>query len=237
MNDQNTEQNSSTLINRISRPLFIALTLIAVFGVAFQIILPEPFIESQETVRDWLVKYNPWDSLIFIGLQALQVIIAPISHYTIALIGGFVYGPALGGLYNYIGRMLGHIAAYWIGRSLQGLVIKIFNPDDFKRFQKFTNGNEKTLWIRLMILFLMIFLPLFPDDEISYLVGLAGIRFRYYFWVLLFGHIGGSWALAYIGAGATQDPMFFGLLIFGVLSSIAMIIFVKKLGQNENTEM
>lgn len=147
------------------------------------------------------MKYEPYDAIIFIVLQALQVIIAPISHYIVGLAGGFTYGAIVGGLYNYVGRMIGHVIAYYIGLKLQWLAKKMFNPNDFAKYQKFVTGTKETLWIRLTILFLMIFLPLFPDDEVSYLVGLAGLKFRYYFWVLLLGHIGGSWALSYLEQG------------------------------------
>lgn len=212
----------------LTKPLFYFLTIIVILGFLFQILLPEIFFESQENLRLWLNQFKPFDEIIFILIQALQVILAPISHYAVGLAGGFIYGSFWGGVYNYIGRMIGHIIAYWIGFYAQNLVKKIFNVKDFEKYQKFIKGTDKTLWRRLLILFLMIFLPLFPDDEISYLVGLAGLKFKYYFWVLLFGHIGGSFALSYLGAGQTKDPVFFGFVLFGVISALLLVYLIRK---------
>lgn len=212
----------------IRKPFFYFLTIFVILGFIFQIILPELFFESQENLRQWLLQFEPFDKVIFIMIQALQVIIAPISHYAVGLAGGFLYGSILGGIYNYIGRIIGHVSSYWIGYYLQNFVKKIFNPNDFEKYQKFIKGDKKTLWIRLLILFLMIFLPLFPDDEISYLVGLAGLKFKYYFLVLLLGHIGGSFALSYLGAGEAKDPVFFGFVLFGIICTLLLIFLIKR---------
>ena len=224
-------QAKKSLFRRITKPFFLFITLIAVVGFIIQIAAPNYFEVSQEATQKWLKQYEPFDWIIFIGIQTLQVIITPISHYTIGLLGGFMYGAWWGGLYNYIGRMAGHICAYWLGRCFQSLIRKYVNENDFANYQRFINGTPETLWIRLLILFLMLFLPLFPDDEISYLVGLAGIPFRYYLAVLLLGHIGGSWGLSYLGAGEAKDPIFFGLVIIGFICTIGLIFFVRKLGK------
>ncbi len=227
---EETSRSRWDWLRMLGQPIFWALTAVAIFAFVFQIIAPDPYIENQQQFRAWLVQYEPFDVPLFIGAQALQVVIAPISHYTVGMIGGFMYGPALGGFYNYIGRMIGHIAAFWLARRfLRGWIRKIFGAESFAKYERFVVGTEKTLWIRIVILFWMIFLPFFPDDELSYLVGIGGMKFRHYLPVLVLGHLGGSWALAYIGAGKMQDPVFYGLLGIAVVGSIILAIYVRKL--------
>ena len=88
-----------------------------------------------------------------------------------------------------------------------------------------------------MILFAIIFLPLFPDDEISYLVGLAKFHFGFYFIVLFLGHLGGSFALAYAGAGIDAKDYYFWLLTVLTISlTVLLAYFVRRLGKATREE-
>ena len=95
----------------------------------------------------------------------------------------------------------------------------------------------KNTMVKVFNLFLMIFLPFFPDDELSYLCGLAKFKFKYFVPVTLLGHLGGSFALAYTGAGInTRNPYFWILLtitflLFGLL--LATLIRIGR--QSKNT--
>lgn len=223
----------------IRKPIFLfmfSLTLLAFFS---QLLFPSHFYSNQELLRSFILDFSPYDKIVFVILQAVQVIIAPISHYTIGILGGFVYGAIDGGLYNWIGRMIGHICAYWIGYKLGHHLLSIFfNNNDIQQFKKFIVGDAKTFFLRVMILLFILFLPGFPDDELSYLVGLAAFPFRYYFFILFFGHIGGSFGLAYIGAGIeTKDPIFWLIFLFTLLFSVLLIISAYRLGKYEKNAL
>lgn len=223
-------------LRQLGRPLFIFLTLIAIGGLVVQALFPEAYFSSQEQLRAWVQSAKPFDAPIFIAAQALQVVITPISHYTVSILGGVLYGQWLGGIYNWIGRIIGHTIAFWIAKSIGVRAVQsFFAPEDLRRYQKFVQGEKRTLHLRLSALFLMLFLPLFPDDEISYLVGLGGLPFRYYFPVLLLGHLGGSFALAYLGAGVeTRDPYFWFLTILTIFLAVLLILAIRRLASSED---
>jgi len=225
-------------VTAFMKPLFIFLTVIAAIGFFVQIFFPELYFSNQEILRKKVLAYQPFDVLAFIGLQIFQVIVAPVSHYVVSILGGALYGQWMGGVYNWVGRMIGHVIAYWLGRTFgQKLIRLIFDELDFEKYKKFVKGTSKTLYIRLIVLYLMLFLPLFPDDEISYLVGLAALDFKYYLIVLALGHLGGSFALAYLGAGVdTKDIWFWILTSLTIIFAVALIYYVKKLGKIKATE-
>lgn len=227
------------LIVFFTKPLFLVLSLIAILGFFVQIFFPHLYFSNQEALRNQVLAYRPYDVLAFIVLQIFQVIVAPVSHYFVTILGGAIYGPWLGGLYNWIGRVIGHIAAYWLGRLLGRRIIKLlFAKRDLEKYDKFVKGTDKTLYIRLIILFLMLFLPLFPDDEISYFVGFAALNFWCYLIVLLLGHLGGSFALAYVGAGInTKDVWFWILTTVTIILACALIYYVKKFGKMKKKTM
>ena len=59
-------------------------------------------------------------------------------------------------------------------------------------------------------MFLAYFLPLFPDDELSYLAGISAMKPKIFLPIMAIGHIGGSLALAYAGNGiqSVKEPLF-----------------------------
>ncbi|PYO52877.1 MAG: hypothetical protein DMD83_24945 [Candidatus Rokuibacteriota bacterium] len=68
----------------------------------------------KQTLRQWGVLAP----LVFIGLQALQVIISPIPGEATGFLGGYLFGEWLGLIYSTIGLTLGSVVAFWIGRWL-----------------------------------------------------------------------------------------------------------------------
>jgi len=65
--------------------------------------------------------------VVFIAIQSLQVMIAPIPGEVTGLLGGFVFGQWLGFVYSTVGLTIGSLGAFWVGRRLgaafvQGLV-------------------------------------------------------------------------------------------------------------------
>jgi uncharacterized membrane protein YdjX (TVP38/TMEM64 family) len=191
-----------------SRVFWVLITIIPIIGLILSFTDPVSFYETQEQFRDKIATIGILAPLFFIILQALQVIITPISHYSVGVAGGFLYGPFLGALLNYIGRVIGHIIAFFIARLLGRKVAEKFVAQKtLEKYDKYVSGQS-------LILFLIYFLPIFPDDEISYLAGLSKMKFRMFFFANVFGHVGGSLGLAYLGSGIdTKDTLFWVLSV------------------------
>src|SRR2546428_7126580 len=68
----------------------------------------------KHTLREWGVLAP----VIFIGLQALQVIISPIPGELTGILGGYLFGQWVGLLYSTIGLTLGSVVAFAVGRWL-----------------------------------------------------------------------------------------------------------------------
>jgi uncharacterized membrane protein YdjX (TVP38/TMEM64 family) len=68
----------------------------------------------KHTLREWGILAP----LIFIGLQALQVIVAPIPGEVTGILAGYLFGEWLGFFYSTIGLTLGSVAAFGVGRWL-----------------------------------------------------------------------------------------------------------------------
>ena len=207
---------------------YLLITIIPIIGLIVSLLDPKSFLDVQEDWRERIAIFGVFGPIVFVLFQALQVVIAPVSHYTVGAIGGFLYGPWLGGFLNWIGRVIGHSITYWISKRFgRKYVEKYVDKSDIDKFDKVVSGNESSS-SQSLILFLIYFLPLFPDDEISYVVGLSKMKYKIFLLANIFGHVGGALSLAYIGSGLdTKDP-YFWLLFIGTLLGFPIIWYLMR---------
>jgi uncharacterized membrane protein YdjX (TVP38/TMEM64 family) len=209
--------------------VLLILTTIPIIGLIIGIINPQLFFSTQEATRDWLLTFGILAPIIFVFLQIIQVIFPPISHYTVGIIGGFIYGPLIGGVLNWIGRIVGHTIAFFISKKFgRNKVERFLSKEDLQKLDKLLAGNKDSS-PQTMILFFIYFLPLFPDDEVSYVAGVSKMKYKMFFWANFFGHLGGAFSLAYIGSGIdTKDPIFWILFISTMLGFPALWYYFKR---------
>ena len=88
-----------------------------------------------------------------------------------------------------------------------------------------------------VLLFLAYFLPLFPDDEISYLAGLSNLSAKLFIPLIVLGHISGSLSLAYIGNGikSISDPLFIILSLITLIGGVVFIYCYNKITKNSKS--
>ncbi len=55
--------------------------------------------------------------LALVGLNALQIVVAPIPGYVVPIAAGFLYGPVMGSLWGALGLLLGATIAFWLARQ------------------------------------------------------------------------------------------------------------------------
>lgn len=187
---------------------WLIITILPVLGIILSLTDPQSFTQAQEVWRNRIASFGILAPFVFVLIQALQVIVTPISHYSVGVVGGFLYGPYLGTLLNWIGRMIGHMGAFFIARIFGRRIAERFvNKETLEKYDRYVSDKS-------LVLFLFYFLPVFPDDEMSYLAGLSKMKFRMFFFANFFGHIGGSLGLAYLGSGInTKDPLFWILTL------------------------
>lgn len=196
------------------------VTAFALFGLIWGLADPTRFERYKAVAQSHILPLGVAGMVLFVGIQALQVVITPISHYVVGAIGGFLYGPILGGVLNYIGRIIGHACAFFIARRFKGLAKRFVGSDTMARYDRIFSGEvegRRSFTPQHLMLFLFYFLPLFPDDEISYLVGLSSMRWTPFILANLFGHLGGAFSLSYIGSGINTKDWLFWVLTFATL--------------------
>lgn len=204
--------------------LFILGILPLIALVIYGYISPLGFFGSIDNIKEIVGRYALLGPLIFIGIQILQVVLTPINHYVVGVAGGVLFGAWFGGLYNWIGRVIGHFIAFLLSRTFgRRLVKKIVGEQLLNKYDRIWEKNGG------FYLFLIYFLPVFPDDEISYITGISKMRVKVFLLAAIFGHLGGAFGLSFIGAGIGQrNPFVIGIFVVLTVGCFFLWLFRKK---------
>jgi uncharacterized membrane protein YdjX (TVP38/TMEM64 family) len=116
---------------------------------------------------------------VFIAVYAIGCVVAlPASVFVIA--AGFVWGWLFGGIYSLIGGMLGACASYFMGRFIGEGLLDRFGAIGRAVTKQIDHAGFKSLLIIRNV-------PGIPFAVLNYGAGVAGARFRDFFWSTLLG--------------------------------------------------
>lgn len=206
--------------NLKGRLILSAMLLVPAVIFLMSFFMPES-IFGKEALQGVILIFGIFGPLVLILLQILQVIIAPLDYISITMLGGLIFGPFLGFIYNYIGRIIGSVLAFVIARKFGTPIIKRAIPqEDINKYNKFWDKG-------LVAIFIMYWLPFFPDDAFSYLGGISKIKFKTFILLVSLAHITGVLTTTLAGTlGETAWFLHPAFLIIGPVTLIlGLIIF------------
>ena len=181
------------------------------------------FFLSPERLQLFVASFGPYAKIVFVFVQALQVVFAPVPGEVTGFVGGYLFGSILGAVFSTIGLMLGSSFAFGIARGLGiKFVEKIVKKEYIDKFNFFITHKG------LYITFILFVIPGFPKDSLCYLLGLTHMRFLDFFLMNLIGRIPGTLMLTFQGS-AVKDEKY--LSFFVLLSASVILLFVLYLAR------
>ena len=204
------------------KTVFLLLLLgTVVAGVAYALYasnLFDLFINRRHLVS-FIKEHRAYAALIFIGLQALQVVAAPVPGEVTGFVGGIIFGTMWGVVYSTIGLTIGSWIAFVLARLLgRPLVERMVSAETIQRYDYVM--KHKGLWLA----FLMFLIPGFPKDFLCYLLGLGHMRHRDFLLISATGRLLGTILLT-MGGTYFRDARY-GALFTVVGVSLAIILLV-----------
>jgi uncharacterized membrane protein YdjX (TVP38/TMEM64 family) len=198
--------------------ILIVLILVCVF-LFFQYNLYTFFINKRKIIH-FINSFGPLSVVIFICLQIVQVIVAPIPGEINGFIGGYLYGPILGTLYSTIGLTIGSWLAFMLARWL-GLpfVEKVLNPRVIQKYDHFMEHRGT------LIAFILFLIPGFPKDALSYIVGLSHMKTSTFLVVSTIGRLLGTIMLSVSGGYARNDQHSGMFALLGISALIVLLAY------------
>jgi uncharacterized membrane protein YdjX (TVP38/TMEM64 family) len=174
---------------------------------------------SPENIEKFLRETGPLAPVIFILMQAAQVVAAPIPMQVVGLAGGYVFGVLWGTIYSLIGLTIGSALAVWLARKFGRNLVERFVKKE--TLDKFDHLAEKG---GLMAFFLIFLLPALPDDAICFIAGLTNIPIRQIVAMAFLGRLPGLLSLTIIGeqvryglSGAWAIGLITAIVVFAAL--------------------
>ena len=185
----------AALILLLAAGIGLALYLIPDNSLSRLLVQLKDFRGESESLRARILSYGPLAPLLFVLLQVLQVLVAPIPGEASGFLGGYVFGALPGFLYSSLGLTLGSGLAFGGGRLLGAFFTEHFRHTGlYQRFNHLVSRGD------FLIPFILFLLPGFPKDSLSYLLGLSAMPWPVFLFVAAVGRMPGTLLLSLQGA-------------------------------------
>ena len=207
--------------------LIINIILAAVFlsGVVFVAVKYGPYLtrlaSKPQQLKDALNSHGWRGVLVFMLLQALQVIVAAIPGELVQLAGGYIYGSWPGTLYSLAGIVTGSVIVFFVARFLGYPIVKTFvSQKNLDKFNFMMNSNKSEV-----AMFLLFLIPGIPKDILTYIAGLTPIKPLRFFAIITVGRLPALFASSVIGSSTQKGDY----LLVIILSIAALVLFTAGL--------
>lgn len=172
------EEKTKLIAKTIAFGVMIALMI----GATIALI---PFIklistdDGMNSLLEFIDSKGALGILIYIGIQALQVVIPLIPP--IQIIGGVLYGSVMGSVYSCIGIYLGMSIVFVLVRIFGYPIVEaLVDGKDLKKLSFLEDSSKAEI-----IFFILYFIPGMPKDTLSFVAPLTKIKPKNYFLFVL----------------------------------------------------
>ena len=198
---------------------------VAVLAVGLYVLVSRyaGFLTNAEALRTWLDQFGIFAPIVFIGLQALQVIVAPIPGQVVALVAGFLFGPLAGTVYSLTGVLIGSAVAFSLSKRYgRSFVERVIHEDVIERFDDFVDT------VGIPGLFAFVIIPGLPDDAICFLSGLTKWSLPTFIGVIAVGRLPAYVLTVYAGGELASGRFLSAMALVGVVVAASAIGYYKQ---------
>lgn len=203
----------------------LAVVAVALAFVGIYLLVREyaAFIMDAEALRSWLRQFGVFAPLVFIAIQALQVIVAPIPGQVVALVAGYLFGPIAGTVYSLTGVLIGSAVAFSLAKRYgRAFVEDVLRDDVVDRFDEFVET------VGVPGLFAFVVIPGLPDDAICFLSGLTKWSLPTFLGVIAVGRLPAYVFIVYAGGELASGRFLSAMVIIGVVVLASVIGYYKQ---------
>src|SRR3989344_7222136 len=199
-----------------------SLIFVIALMVVGAIILESPAVHkfiSTEAIKGYVQDLGISGYLLFFIVLLLSVPF-PIPSLPIIISGGYIYGLVTGTVLTIIATIVGSAVSFYLVRKLGKPFLERFVEK--KQINHFTSIFQKRGTWTIAISYA---LPVFPADEISFILGLTKIKFRTFMIFCIIGTLPRSLILNYFGRNITTGLSLENILLL-VVSLAIMLVYI-----------
>lgn len=151
-------------------------------------------LTDRERVTAYVRSFGHAAPLVFMAIQIIQVVFAPIPGEATGFIGGYLFGAFTGCFYSTVALTIGSWINFCIGRFLgRKWVRRLVSRDRITKFDFLIRHQG------MLVVFLLFLFPGFPKDYLCLLLGISTIPMRVFLLLAMVGRIPGTLMLSLQG--------------------------------------
>ncbi|MBI3394037.1 MAG: TVP38/TMEM64 family protein [Nitrospirae bacterium] len=206
--------------------IFVFVAVLLIFNyhrISPEVVNLYHLFSDKERTRALLASFGVFAPLVFIGLQSLQVVFAPIPGEATGFLGGYMFGLLPGFIYSTVGLTLGSYLAFRFARFLEkSFVEAVVGENLLKKFDFLVQENG------VVLSFLLFLIPGFPKDYLCFILGLSPMPTRLFLVMVLIGRIPGTVMLSLQGANVYSESYTSFFILLGVSVLLGMLVILYR---------
>ncbi|WP_224333857.1 TVP38/TMEM64 family protein [Haloprofundus halobius] len=204
---------------------FLVAVLVSIAFVLLYLLVHRyaPFVFRPDELRAWIDQFGFLAPVVFVLVQVVQVVVAPIPGQAVALVAGYLFGPVAGTVYSITGVLIGSAIAFLLAdRYGRTFVEDVLHEDVVARFDEFV---ERVGFPGLVV---FVVIPGLPDDAVCFLAGLTKWRLRTFMVAIAIGRLPAYVLTVYAGGKLASGEFLEGIVIIGSLIVASAIGYYKR---------
>jgi uncharacterized membrane protein YdjX (TVP38/TMEM64 family) len=178
-------------------------------------------LTDRARIQGFVASFGTGAPLVFMSIQVLQVIFAPLPGEITGFVGGFLFGAYAGCFYSTIALGIGSWLNFVIGRYLGKRWVRRVVPKEKMEKYDYLIRHQGLLVVLMFFLF-----PGFPKDYLCLCLGVSTIPMRVFLPMATLGRIPGTLMLSLQGALVFEkDYLVFSLVL---AANIVAVFFVYR---------
>ncbi len=178
---------------------------------------------NKDQIETFITSFGSGAPLVFILIQILQVLFAPIPGEATGFIGGLLFGASKGFLYSSLGLTAGSWMIFVIGRLLgKRYVRKLIPIKQLNRFDLLVKRQG------VVVLFLFFLIPGFPKDYLCFFLGLSDLPIKIFIVITAIGRMPGTYMLSLQGAFVGEQMYGLFALILGLCILVVLLTYLYR---------
>ena len=220
---QGKEKKELSLKAKILRTILVCVVIAGIVVLGYYILNWTGVweqINSVEKLQNVILSWGFWGRFGYVILQLLQVTFIPLPSTVTIIAGTLVYGPLQASLLSLAGILLGSMLACLLGKVF-GKKLVVFMVGEItcqKRADFLSNANYS--------FFIMMLLPIFPDDVLCLVAGLTNMSWTFFTVTNLIARPIGVFTVSYFGSGHLIPYHGWGLIVWGILILLIIAVLI-----------
>jgi uncharacterized membrane protein YdjX (TVP38/TMEM64 family) len=176
------------------------------------------FLSDRKKTSAYIEGFGPAAPLVFMLVQVLQVLLAPIPGEATGFVGGYLFGVTKGFIFSSIALSIGSIINFGVGRFLGRRYVRKVIPSKYlARFDTVARREGA------LIIFMLFVFPGFPKDYLCLFLGLSSLPFKIFFLMTTIGRMPGTFILSLQGAMLFEQNYMILALATATCSGIVLL--------------